>query len=153
MKKLIFLTLVLIALVGGAFYINTKGGIQLFPTTRVIGVSPTLSPTPSQSPTTEKTTSPTSQQVTQDTTEAAISVQKGKIVSGPKKIMTHENSILILEITSDKDQTLTVSGYDDHVRLLKNTKVVLSFPTKIIGKFSLTLEGSPAAIGTLEVTQ
>lgn len=136
MKKLIFLTLLLLLLVGAAFYINTKGNYHIFPTAQLIGVTPTPTPFPTQS--------------TQKTQVTPITIKNGKII-GNKTITIPQNTFLVLQITSDRNDTLLISGYNKSVSLLKGNEVILSFPAVTQGSFNLLLSSTNNTIGMLKV--
>lgn len=139
MKKLIALVLFLLLLVGVSFYINTKSKYVFFPTASVIGTTPTVSAAQN---------SPQGQNV-----QITWQIKNKKIVTGPTQITVSPNSLLILAVTSDSNDTLHIDEYNKNLTLLKNAQVLLSFPASVPGNFSIFLNSNSTPIATLTVSQ
>ncbi len=139
MKKLVVAGLLLLLLIFAFVYFASHRGESLLsfitPT-----ISPTLSPTPSSAGVPALAN-----------TIIQLVIANNKITKGPMTVRVGKNYMVVLQITSDSNDELSLLGYNKHVFLQKGKMVILSFLSTIGGDFAYQLKNSQKVIGRLEV--
>lgn len=136
MNKLIIVTIVLIGVVALFAYLNTQKA-NLF--NHAKSVFPT--------PRTAAITGQSHQTVTM------LTIKNNTLIDGPKTLQVAKDKMVVLQITADDDDELSLSGYNKHVFLQKGRMVVLSFLATILGNFSYQLEKTKTILGNIQVSQ
>lgn len=82
-----------------------------------------------------------------------VSIKNNKLVSPTDGISVGKDEMVVLQITSDTDDSLSLLGYDKQVFLKKGKMVILSFLSSAVGDFSYVLNSTQKTIGSIHITQ
>ena len=141
MKKLLLLTALLLVLIVLTILISSQKNLAIFsPSTFSSPSSGASSPTPLQAASQEKSNI------------IALAIRNGKLASGPNPVIVAQDSLLILRISSDVDQPLSVAGYNKQVMLERNKSVIFSFLATTPGTFQYVLPTTQVVVGEIQVT-
>lgn len=136
MNKLIALTVVLLIIIFLFVYISSQKSLTLF---SVSSHSGSTTPTPKIQNSTVKNTI------------VNLGITKKKLTGGPGALQVTQGAMVILRITSDETGMFDLPGYDQHVPLLRNETVTLSFLASRTGHFEYDLSDNKITLGAIDV--
>jgi hypothetical protein len=79
-----------------------------------------------------------------------VTVSHGQMT--PDHITVRDGDQVVLSVTGDQAETITLSGYQQRFTLIPGVAVAVTFIAGRAGKFDFTLESSGKTVGQLEVT-
>ena len=137
MNKLIALVVVLLIVIFLFVYVSSQKSLTLFS----ISPNQTVTGTPT----------PHIQNANEKNTIVNLKIEKKKITDGPVALQVTQGAMVILRITSDENGIFDFLGYDQHVQLVKNGTVTLSFLASKTGHFEYDLSGEKIILGAIDV--
>jgi hypothetical protein len=137
MNKLIALAVVLLIVIFLFVYVSSQKSLTLF------SISSNANTTPKPTPNV--------QNANEKNTLVQLTIQNKKIIDGPTALQVTQGAMVILRISSDADGMLDFPGYDQHVQLVKNVTVTLSFLASKIGHFEYRLVNTKPVLGAIDV--
>ena len=79
-----------------------------------------------------------------------MSVSNDKMI--PSRLQVRDGDQVVLSITGDRSETVTLQGYQQQLTLINGVPVAVTFIAARAGTFDFVAQGSGKTLGQLEVT-